>query len=74
MAEEILRVKDVIRAAGKHCGIMARGNDDMARRIAQGFGLVAVASDVGLVAGGLKGALEAAGRRPAIRADLGSGG
>lgn len=74
VAEEILRVKDVIRAAGKHAGIMARGSEDMARRIAQGFGLVALASDVGLVAGGLKGALEAAGRRPSIRADLAAGG
>ena len=74
VAEEILRVKDVIRAAGKHCGIMARGTDDMAQRVAQGFGLVALASDVGLVAGGLKTALEVAGRRPAIRADLAAGG
>jgi hypothetical protein len=45
-------VKDRVRAAGKHCGIMSRGADDLRWRIEQGFGMIGLASDAGLVAGG----------------------
>jgi 2-keto-3-deoxy-L-rhamnonate aldolase RhmA/quercetin dioxygenase-like cupin family protein len=73
-AERILAVKDRVRAAGKHCGIMARDGDDLRRRIEQGFGMIGLASDVGLLASGLKSLAETAGRSLAIRADLVAGG
>lgn len=73
-AERILAVKDRARAAGKHCGIMARDADDLRRRIEQGFGMIGMASDVGLLAGGLKSLAKTAGRSLSIRADLVAGG
>jgi 2-keto-3-deoxy-L-rhamnonate aldolase RhmA/quercetin dioxygenase-like cupin family protein len=73
-AERILAVKDRVRAAGKHCGIMARGGADLGRRIEQGFGMIALASDAGLLAGGLKSLAATAGRSLTIRADLAAGG
>ncbi len=73
-AERILAVKDRARAAGKHCGIMARDADDLRRRIEQGFGMIGMASDVALLAGGLKSLAKTAGRSLSIRADLVAGG
>lgn len=73
-AERILAVKDRARAAGKHCGIMARDADDLRHRIEQGFGMIGVASDVALLAGGLKSLAKTAGRSLSIRADLVAGG
>lgn len=73
-AARILAVKDLARAAGKQCGIMSRGADDLLRRIEQGFGMIGLGSDAGLVAGGLKSLAAAAGRSLSIRADLVAGG
>ena len=73
-AERILAVKDLVRAAGKHCGVMARNADDLRRRIDQGFGMIGLASDVGLLATGLKSLAQTAGRSLSIRADLVAGG
>ena len=73
-AERILAVKDLVQAAGKHCGIMARNADDLRRRIEQGFGMIGLASDVGLLATGLKSLAQTAGRSLSIRADLVAGG
>jgi 2-keto-3-deoxy-L-rhamnonate aldolase RhmA/quercetin dioxygenase-like cupin family protein len=73
-AEQILAVKDRVRSAGKHCGTMARNADDLLQRIDQGFRMIGLASDVGLLAGGLKSLAEKAGRSLSIRADLVAGG
>lgn len=69
-AERILAVKDVALAAGKNCGIMCTSAEDLRQRIAQGFRMVGVASDVGLVVGGLQSLAAAAGRSVNLRANL----
>jgi len=47
VAEEILRMKDAIRAAGKHCGVVATGDDNVQKRLAQEFGAIALGMDTG---------------------------
>lgn len=69
-AERILAVKDLVRAAGKSCGIMCTSADDLGRRISQGFGVLGMASDVGLIAGGLQSLAQTTDRSLNIRASL----
>lgn len=69
-AERILAVKDLTLAAGKNCGIMCRSAEDLRQRIAQRFRMVGVASDVGLVVGGLQSLAAVAGRSVNLRASL----
>jgi 2-keto-3-deoxy-L-rhamnonate aldolase RhmA len=69
-AERILAVKDLALAAGRNCGVMCRGAEDLRQRIAQGFRMVGLASDVGLVVGGLQSLAAAVGRSVTLRASL----
>ena len=70
VAEQILAMKDQIRAAGKHCGVVATSNDNMQQRIGQGFRLIALGMDAGLLLRSLKGSLATAGRDRTINAEL----
>lgn len=70
VAEQILRLKDIIRAAGKHCGLLATGIDNIHERQAQGFRGIGVGTDTGLLLRSLKGSLAAVGRDRPIRAAL----
>ena len=49
VAQEILRVKDRIRSAGLACGIMATSVENGRMRMEQGFQMVAVGADCGLL-------------------------
>jgi 2-keto-3-deoxy-L-rhamnonate aldolase RhmA len=49
VAKRLIAAKDKIRAAGKHCGVMARGRDDLTARREQGFRLISLGSDAGLI-------------------------
>lgn len=49
VAEDLLRIKDEVRRAGKHCGIVSTGHDDAALRREQGFSLIALGLDGGLL-------------------------
>jgi 2-keto-3-deoxy-L-rhamnonate aldolase RhmA len=62
VAEQILALKDTIRRAGKHCGVMTTGTEDLRRRLDQGFRMAGLGSDCGLVLRSLRGALAAVGR------------
>lgn len=62
VAEQLLRCKDTIRAHGIPCGILATDIEDSQRRAAQGFQLIALASDTGLLIRGARQALAAFGR------------
>ncbi len=62
VAQELLAIKDVIRAAGKHCGVVATSLENMAQRAAQGFRLIGMGMDAGLLLRSLHAALAAAGR------------
>jgi 2-keto-3-deoxy-L-rhamnonate aldolase RhmA len=72
VAAELLAIKDAIRAAGKHCGIVAAGQEDLVRRRDQGFTVIGLGLDSGFLLRGLETALAAVGREGRIRPSLDS--
>jgi 2-keto-3-deoxy-L-rhamnonate aldolase RhmA/quercetin dioxygenase-like cupin family protein len=62
VAGQLLAIKDKILAAGKHVGIIATSNQNLQERIQQGFRMVCVGIDSGLLLRSLHGALATAGR------------
>ncbi|MBV8952313.1 MAG: hypothetical protein JOZ99_15675 [Actinobacteria bacterium] len=71
---EILRLKDALRAAGKHCGVVATSDANVQERLAQGFRAIGLGMDAGLLLRSLRASLAGAGRDRVMRADLVSGG
>jgi 2-keto-3-deoxy-L-rhamnonate aldolase RhmA len=63
-------MKDRIRAAGKHCGIIAGSPEDVCLRLKQGFRMIAVGSDSGLLIKGLRQSLLSIGRDTALTTSL----
>ena len=49
VAEQILSLKDTIKAAGKHCGVVSTSNQNMTDRLDQGFQMLALGTDSGLL-------------------------
>jgi phosphoglycerate dehydrogenase-like enzyme/2-keto-3-deoxy-L-rhamnonate aldolase RhmA len=70
VADEILRLKDVLRRAGKACGVMATGDADVRRRLDQGFRAIGLGADAGLLIRSLRTSLTAVGCHRLVRADL----
>jgi 2-keto-3-deoxy-L-rhamnonate aldolase RhmA len=70
VAERILALKDVLRKAGKHCGVVATSNDNLRQRLDQGFRMLGVGMDCGLLLRSLKAALATVGRDRQLRANL----
>lgn len=62
VAAELQAVKDAVRAAGKHCGIMATSNENLIERRQEGFRMLGLGSDCGLLLRGLHGALSVVGQ------------
>lgn len=62
IAEEILRLKDLIRAAGKHCGVMSTSPADLQKRVANGFQMLGLGNDAGFLFRSLHESLKAVGR------------
>ena len=54
IAERIVTLKDKIRAAGKPCGVMGTDLQNARMRVDQGFQMVGLASDVGMLIRGIK--------------------
>jgi 2-keto-3-deoxy-L-rhamnonate aldolase RhmA len=54
VAEQLVAMKDAIRRAGKHVGIMATGPEDLQRRVQQGFRSIGLGMDAGLLIRGLR--------------------
>lgn len=54
VAEDIVRMTDLAIARGIAPGIIGRGFDDVARREAQGFRMIGLGSDVGLLLGQIR--------------------
>jgi 2-keto-3-deoxy-L-rhamnonate aldolase RhmA len=67
VAQQLIQLKDTIRSAGKHCGILGANNDDLLRRKEQGFRMIGLGLDVGLFLRSLRGALAAVGRDQPMR-------
>ena len=49
VAEQILSLKDTIKAAGKHCGVVSTSNQNITDRLDQGFQMLALGPDSGLL-------------------------
>ena len=49
VAEQILSLKDTIKAAGKHCGVVSTSNQNINDRLDQGFQMLALGTDSGLL-------------------------
>ncbi|MCY2936667.1 MAG: aldolase/citrate lyase family protein [Planctomycetota bacterium] len=62
VAETILALKDVIREAGKHCGVLATSIGNITDRRDQGFRMLGIGTDSALLLRSLHQSLEAAGR------------
>jgi 2-keto-3-deoxy-L-rhamnonate aldolase RhmA/quercetin dioxygenase-like cupin family protein len=62
VAERILEHKAIMEKQGKHCGLMVTGNDDLLKRRSQGFQMLGVASDTGLILRSLHESLRVVGK------------
>ena len=49
VAEQILSLKDTINAAGKYCGVVSTSNQNLTDRLDQGFRMLALGTDSGLL-------------------------
>jgi 2-keto-3-deoxy-L-rhamnonate aldolase RhmA/quercetin dioxygenase-like cupin family protein len=70
VAEEILQLKDKIRSAGKSCGVMATSLQNLHQRRDQGFQMVGVGTDVGMLIRGIRETLQSVHRDCVPRADF----
>jgi 2-keto-3-deoxy-L-rhamnonate aldolase RhmA len=70
VADQILGMKEAIRRAGKHCGVVATGDEDVVRRLDQGFRMVGLGLDGALFLRSLHSALRAVKRDRRIAAAL----
>lgn len=70
IADEILRMKDVIRKAGRHCGIVATSDADVQRRLEQGFRSIGLGMDAGLLIRSLRTSLASVSRDQVIKASM----
>src|SRR5439155_2707816 len=62
VAADLQGIKDKLRACGKHCGILAASAENLSERREQGFRMLGVGLDTGLLLRGLHAALGAVGR------------
>jgi 2-keto-3-deoxy-L-rhamnonate aldolase RhmA/quercetin dioxygenase-like cupin family protein len=62
VAEQILAAKDTLRRAGKHCGVVTTSEEDLNRRREQGFRMIGLGLDSGLLRRALHSTLKAVGR------------
>ncbi len=70
VAGRLLSLKDTLRRAGKHCGVVATGPANLAERFDQGFRVIALGLDGSLLLRSLHESLEAVGRDRKIRASF----
>ncbi|MBI3864596.1 MAG: cupin domain-containing protein [Planctomycetia bacterium] len=74
VAEQLLVIKNSIRRAGKHCGVLATSNENLAQRREQGFQFLGLGMDASLLLRSVTGALGSVGRDTAIAASLAPAG
>jgi 2-keto-3-deoxy-L-rhamnonate aldolase RhmA/quercetin dioxygenase-like cupin family protein len=70
VAEKLLALKDQVRRAGKRCGIVATGNDNLDQRRRQGFQMLGLGLDGGLLIRSLLDSLAAVNEHRTIRTSL----
>jgi 2-keto-3-deoxy-L-rhamnonate aldolase RhmA len=59
VAEALLGFKDVVRSRGLGCGILSTGVEDARKRREEGFGMIGLGADAGLLIRSLQSAIEA---------------
>lgn len=70
VAELILKAKDALRGAGKHCGVIATDAANLALRRSQGFTVLGLGIDAGLMLRSLHAMLDSQQRDRKIRPDF----
>ncbi len=70
VAEQLLTIKDTIRSAGKHCGLISTSNENLVQRVEQGFRLPVLGVDTAYILRGLHGSLAAVSRDRMMRPEL----
>lgn len=70
VAEALLGMKDKIRAAGRHCGVIAVSPEDLRLRREQGFRMIGIGVDSGLLIRGLRQQLASIGREARLTPSL----
>jgi 2-keto-3-deoxy-L-rhamnonate aldolase RhmA len=70
VAEQILHLKDILRQAGRQCGLIASSDADLTARQQQGFRMIGLGFDTGLLIRALKSTLQSIGRTPRMRTSL----
>jgi len=73
VAEQINQIKDTIRAAGKHCAVVAARDEDLDNRHRQGFRLLGLGMDSGLLISGLRAKLSRLNRDRGLSSSLRAG-
>lgn len=72
VAEQILEMKETARKLGKHTGIMATHDENLRQRIDQGFQMVSLGTDSGMLLRSLVASLKSVDRKSTICSDLSS--
>jgi hypothetical protein len=70
VADLIARAKDTLLKAGRHCGVIAKDDADLARRREQGFLVLGLGLDGSLLLRSLHSALHSQGRDRQVRASF----
>jgi 2-keto-3-deoxy-L-rhamnonate aldolase RhmA/quercetin dioxygenase-like cupin family protein len=70
VARAILDARDVIRRAGRHCGVLSTGIDNLHERLRQGFRMVGLGQDTGLLLRSLRATLASVGCDRPLRTSL----
>ena len=70
IAEQILQIKDTLRRAGKNCGVIATSHENLLERQQQGFRMIGVGIDSGLLLRSLRASLSVVGRDRPLRASF----
>ena len=70
VADQILQAKDIIRRSGRHCGVLATSNENVRERQSQGFRMIGLGMDAGLLVRSLRSSLTVIGRDRAIQASF----
>ena len=71
VGEAVLRMAETLRAAGKHCGVVATSDENVRQRLDQGFRAIGLGMDAGLFIRSLRASLAGVGRDRLMQADLG---
>ncbi len=70
VAEQILQMKDALRRAGRNCGVLATSHENLIERQQQGFRMIGLGADAGLLLRAMRASLAAVGRDRPMQASF----